>query len=186
MISHAWIRRLSTLAVFACLFLARSAFAQVQFGSPNLIYQSAANNRCLWIDWELEAWTNPGEQHFDYYSLANVTTCDTKAVVAEPGAVAITSRFWYTPSLGSTVSECTSSSSNNYYFYGNDPNEPTSAVVMSQSLGGMTEQNFSPGCGPGYYSLELVAYAVIGGSWQGGSISQPWTFYDMPVIPPPQ
>ena len=32
----------------------------------------------------------------------------------------------------------------------------------------------------------IVAYAVIGGSWQGGSISQPWTFYDMPVIPPPQ
>src|ERR1700722_15443514 len=98
MISRAWIRRLSTLAVFACLFVARSAAAQSHFGSPNLVYQSSADDLCVWIYWEKEAWTNPGEQHFDYYALANVTTCDTKAVVDEPGAVAITSRLWYTPS----------------------------------------------------------------------------------------
>jgi hypothetical protein len=141
----------------------------------------------MWIDWKLDAYTSPGSQYFDYYALANVTTCDTKVVVAEPGALVVTSRFWYKPSLdsGSAETECVSSSSDDYYSYGDDPNQPTSAVVMSQTLKGMREENFSPGCGPGYYSLEVVAYALIGGSLQVGSISQPWSFFDMPVIQPP-
>jgi len=153
---------------------------------------SADNQRCT----EVQAIISQGDDSIEFEGWAAVTTwnptasgngCNTDIVDAAPNSVVATYKLWMVDELNEGHTPTVCESATQWFYFLDDPTF-WAATLQSPTIGGATDTNYTQGCGPGYYNLGVEGYALINGSWQGGTLFSGWQYMNVPaprsILPP--
>lgn len=189
--STKWLPLFAVIA-FAIAFTSRSAHAQETFsyGFPYNPGTAANNQRCTKILAELIQ----ADLAIEFVGWAGATIwnasasnggCNTDLVDAPANSVVVKYTLWKVDELNAGHTPTVCQSANQWYEF-----LDTSwwvAAITSPTIGGVTADNYTQGCGSGYYNLGVDGYVLINGVWEGGTSFSGWqymTLSDGPVIPP--